>query len=521
MKDRIAKYPGRVRLTPVNGQTNVYDMTRLDDPTQVGDPLNKNTLLKDATAALFGLGANAVPDEVLARIANERIPVVDATNSSDDMDVYAAQGAHLKWYRTGQYTQHTPYAAGATSMYNGLILSFASSTGACIQVSFTSGSYLMFVRRLYGTGTEPSKWEKLYTGHTKPTASDLGVYSLSDLGEQIPEGADLNTYVTPGRYRVTSGAAAQKLVTTSLPFDVLSLSYSGFTLIVERGYSSTSHVIQTLIASDHKVCMREKFDGVWDSWALNYTTLQNPKAADVGAVSLDGSNAMTGDLQIKKASPRVLLTNTSTGVEVRVSNVDKAAVLQATESVSASSFRQLRLLSTGHSTAPAGSLKDVLQIYTTVSGEKTQSILHTGNISEHGVAKIETGSYVGTGYNGEANANSLSFSFAPKVLMIFTSKGIVHHNGLYNSYGTVLAGGNVAIGYPAALTTSYQADSLFEYYYGNGGGDMYAKKSDDGKTISWYNSYRYYSDEQEEYIYAYGERQLNAANTTYYYVAIG
>lgn len=66
MKDRTPKYPGRVKLVPVAGQTNVYDMTRVDQPTQVGDPMNKATFLKDATAALYGLGASAVPDEVLA-----------------------------------------------------------------------------------------------------------------------------------------------------------------------------------------------------------------------------------------------------------------------------------------------------------------------------------------------------------------------------------------------------------------------------------------------------------------------
>ena len=29
-KDRIPQYPGRVRLTPVSGQSNVYDMTLED-----------------------------------------------------------------------------------------------------------------------------------------------------------------------------------------------------------------------------------------------------------------------------------------------------------------------------------------------------------------------------------------------------------------------------------------------------------------------------------------------------------
>lgn len=46
--------------------------------SQIGDGLNKATLLKDATAALYGLAGTAVPDEVLAKIKT----LIDVTNSS-------------------------------------------------------------------------------------------------------------------------------------------------------------------------------------------------------------------------------------------------------------------------------------------------------------------------------------------------------------------------------------------------------------------------------------------------------
>lgn len=65
MQDRVPLYPGRVTLTPVSGQANTYDLTRADRPTQEGTPLNKASLLKDTTAALFGLGTDAVPDDAL------------------------------------------------------------------------------------------------------------------------------------------------------------------------------------------------------------------------------------------------------------------------------------------------------------------------------------------------------------------------------------------------------------------------------------------------------------------------
>lgn len=65
MKDRISLYPGRVKLVPVEGQENTYDMVRADSPTDPGTSLSKANLLSDPVAENFGLGADAVPNDVL------------------------------------------------------------------------------------------------------------------------------------------------------------------------------------------------------------------------------------------------------------------------------------------------------------------------------------------------------------------------------------------------------------------------------------------------------------------------
>ena len=70
MRDRVPSYPGRVKLTPVSGQTNTYDMTRADSPTQEGTPLNKDTLLKDTTAASLGLTGDPTVDEAFNALAS-------------------------------------------------------------------------------------------------------------------------------------------------------------------------------------------------------------------------------------------------------------------------------------------------------------------------------------------------------------------------------------------------------------------------------------------------------------------
>lgn len=41
VKDRIPTYPGRVKLIPVAGQANTYDMVRADEPIEPGTPINR------------------------------------------------------------------------------------------------------------------------------------------------------------------------------------------------------------------------------------------------------------------------------------------------------------------------------------------------------------------------------------------------------------------------------------------------------------------------------------------------
>ena len=70
MQDRVSLYPGRVKLEPVDGQANLYDLTRADQPTQEGTPLNKATLLQDSTEVrIFGAAGDHTIDDALGKIA--------------------------------------------------------------------------------------------------------------------------------------------------------------------------------------------------------------------------------------------------------------------------------------------------------------------------------------------------------------------------------------------------------------------------------------------------------------------
>lgn len=96
--------------------------------------------------------------------------------------------------------------------------------------------------------------------------------------------------------------------------------------------------------------------------------------------------------------------------------------------------------------------------------------------------RIATGSYVGTGKYGQSNPNSLTFEFPPDLIII--------HSYVYGLDTDTPALSNLLSQSPCIvtdeLTTSYRRGFSpclnSSAYYG------YAKKSSDGKTVSWYNT---------------------------------
>lgn len=113
MQDRISAYPGRVKLTPVAGQADTYDLTRADQPTQEGTPLNKASLLSDETVQewsryghLWDKDVSEVtPDDVLARISQLR-------GQSDGIATLDAAGK----LRESQQPDPTPVKTSGTSL---------------------------------------------------------------------------------------------------------------------------------------------------------------------------------------------------------------------------------------------------------------------------------------------------------------------------------------------------------------------------------------------------------------------
>lgn len=75
MQDRQPTYPGRVKLTPVSGQANVYDMERADQPIVEGTALNKANLLPDDVCAALGIPNTSTPADAFQELSALIIPV--------------------------------------------------------------------------------------------------------------------------------------------------------------------------------------------------------------------------------------------------------------------------------------------------------------------------------------------------------------------------------------------------------------------------------------------------------------
>ena len=154
MKDRVPTYPGRVRLTHVSD--DIYDMSMEDEPTEIGTPLSKSTLLKDSTAAKYGFQPqdNPTPDDIF-NAAFDSLAVVrlDGVWTSHDIARFDAQnlssaGEELAGGSIGGYAVFA--GAGGNASVDAYGESYFRTTAPQLSVARESlacasnGTYLLF-----------------------------------------------------------------------------------------------------------------------------------------------------------------------------------------------------------------------------------------------------------------------------------------------------------------------------------------------------------------------------------------
>lgn len=167
MKNRVPANPGRVLITPEDGSAAFYaTLTRADNPTEAGDPLSKETLLKDATAALYGLDATAVPDEVLA-MARTLISTAQSTADSKCKIMsgsYVGTGTYGKDNKNSLTFDNPPkmliVASPGNIGYNDIrsydLLLYISGFNGLAPSSFTNKTFGFYMVRISGSGNTVS-----------------------------------------------------------------------------------------------------------------------------------------------------------------------------------------------------------------------------------------------------------------------------------------------------------------------------------------------------------------------------
>lgn len=123
------------------------------------------------------------------------------------------------------------------------------------------------------------------------------------------------------------------------------------------------------------------YDGSWSGWAQVYDTKNKPSAADVGALPIDGSGTMTGNLVMSKAgSPQIKMTNATTGRILYLLNSESTGAMYFYNQLDSNNYHILRV------NPETDGLKDALKLVRRVGGTtETHTVLHTGNTTALGI----------------------------------------------------------------------------------------------------------------------------------------
>ena len=116
---------------------------------------------------------------------------------------------------------------------------------------------------------------------------------------------------------------------------------------------------------------------------------------------------------------------------------------------------------------------------------------------QSGRAKIEVGSYVGTGTYGASNPNSITFPFPPKMVIIYQIWGLSATNAGYNS------------------STIWLRNQTRMNISWNNNFNVNTMCSLSGNTLSWYETTSSSVENMHQ------QAQLNVLNSQYWWLAIG
>lgn len=435
---------------------------------QVGTPLNKANLLKDATAAQIGLPPSTTPDGMFQALGNTgELHVWRKTVVSDKAGYTLGSNKNLIVYQNSQgyagdqYTAFWSVSASVTVDSAGKV---SLSNPTEVRANWTEGETDM-----KGKFIQFSR-----VGHSTTSVGDTtGIY-------YIPTSAQFqkaNSAVTILDAQPVNGYAQG--TTTTYPVSTNPNAYQEGDDAKEAGYTLGEVVSGSFLAGGASAMQ----DVYW-----NYSDSLN--VSDDGALTL--KNANLADINTGNSpsfqKPNVLLGKFAmvTGGENYLSGspfAQKQIVYIPSNAVVSGMYIDRYQPVTGYAAIPAGT-----------------TIEYLGKLGDK--ARVQVVSYVGTGTYGESNPNSLTFNFAPKIVKFLfqVEVGIGNHSKIENFQQD----GEQYYMVSDRLTTEFAQGEGFGY-------NSYAvrgKKSADGKTFTWYTDIS-------------SQAQGNQNGMKYYFIAFG
>lgn len=425
---------------------------------QVGTPLNKANLLKDATAAQIGLPPSTTPDGMFQALGNTgelhvwRKTVVNA--SAKPAGYTLGSGTNLTLVKsTERYGQGSTYWVPAASISVNDGGAINEITGSSVQVYYEKEE----------SELKSAFWGKFIKFSSE---SDYGNVPDKDGVWFIPNSATIQK-TTGGNYYYLTVVGAQKVnpypltpagTTTTYPVSTNPNAYQEGDDAKEAGYTLGDAQTVTIVGGGSPQLLTGSSLGVTDDGTLSITS---PITAGV----YNSSKPDTVKSSIAGKYVYIPVHSSAGGLKGSTGffKVDSSvSVAKSPGSDGSNVFTFTAQPVTGYAAIPAGT-----------------TIEYLGKLGDK--AMVQVVSYVGTGTYGESNPNSLTFDFVPKAIM-------VRDNGQGTRFLEAIYGMEFA-------AVKYSDGSFVSMIWNK-------------KTVSWY------SDSDPYY-------QMNLNGAKYYAVAIG
>lgn len=296
----------------------------------------------------------------------------------------------------------------------------------------------------------------------------------------ITSGTDLNTCTDMKFYRCKTNAIASTLSNspTSNAFSLIILPHTA---------NGLCQIVTEYMTSGAKQFRRNVYNNTWGDWITIAT------GTDLSSLEERLDYAKYDDADPKQ--------------EIKTTYIKDVTVNGTTMT-----------LTKGNGTKATRNLRDTTYSVATSDSAGLMSAADKAKLDRlrEETSNVEIKQYTGTGTYGANGACSVTFSFAPKtVVMLATS---LNQSSSGASYSTVSrSGSNNIVVNMSSLTTSYVDKTGFYAYTSHNVSlyHYYAKKSADGKTLSWYLTIDGCSAEEHMI-----DGQFNTENAQYTVMAI-